>query len=131
MTEHKQDRDHGLNALFETARADAPMPSAAFLARVLQDAEAEQQAFGARERDQTGVRDDGLGLWGAVMGLFGGWRGVGGMATAALAGVWIGFSGVDTLSGYLGTSSTAPASLGTVELLPEGDEFAALFGEEG
>lgn len=76
-----------LDRLFADARTALPEPGAALLARVLTDAGAAQDAR-ARAPARRGA------VWRTVqaaVAVVGGWGGVGGMVTAAVAGVWIGF----------------------------------------
>ncbi|WP_146696168.1 hypothetical protein [Thioclava sp. F34-6] len=138
MTDKRMDRETdafdgaALEQLFSEARAaGGAEPGEGFLARVLADAEAEQAAF-ARQApvDGSEAPDVLAGIWDALRGAFGGWAPMGGLVTAALAGVWIGFIGADeigALSPFYASSTTE--SLGTVNLLPEGDTFA--FVDEG
>lgn len=138
MTDKRMDRetdaldDAALETLFGEARvAGGPEPGAGFLARVLADAEAEQADFARPGPAAAPDRPDVLaGIWDALRGAFGGWAPMGGLVTAALAGVWIGFVGADeigALSPFYASSTTE--SLGTVNLLPEGETFA--FADEG
>ena len=63
------------------------------------------------------------GFLGGLLAALGGWGGIGGLATAAVAGVWIGFSSSvadSTVAGLLGSGDM----VGTVELLPGADAFA-------
>lgn len=138
MTDKRMDRetdaldDAALEQLFSEARAaGGPEAEAGFLARVLADAEAEQAGFARPGPAGASDKPDVLaGIWDALRGAFGGWAPMGGLVTAALAGVWIGFVGADeigALSPFYASSTTE--SLGTVNLLPEGDTFA--FADEG
>lgn len=119
-TEH----DDRLDAFFAAARSAAPEPSAALLARV------EAEALALRPAPAPAVRARSGGGLRRLVDLLGGWSAMGGFATAAVAGVWIGFSGpgslgdaADGLIGYL-----APAT--TVDLMPDlGD--AGLTMEDG
>lgn len=111
-----------LEGVFAAARQTAPEPSAAFLMRVMAEAEAVQaarQAAAARPAARGG-RLAGL------MALVGGWPALGGMVAAAATGLWIGFIGGERIDGftavYLGASDSASA----VSLLPEGDLFALM-----
>lgn len=114
---------------FAAARSEAPVPSAALFSRMLEDAEKHQPSKPVM--GPSASRRNRAGVWATLLAVFGGWRTVGGMAMAAAAGVWIGFSGVggitDAASGYLGTVD----ALGTVELMPEGDVLAFAFELEG
>lgn len=77
--------DHDRAALetyFDAARRTAPAPSEAMLARVLADAETVRTAAQAR-RPGTARRA-------RFRDLLGGWPAMAGLATATLAGLWIG-----------------------------------------
>jgi len=124
-----------LDDLFALARRAAPEPSAALLARVLADGEAELAARAPAQPQPRGAPPGGIAigaLWADLLAVVGGWRAVGGLATATLAGVWIGFSGAAGLSvaatEFL-TGSSAE-TLGTVNLLPGDDVFALAMGLE-
>jgi hypothetical protein len=113
MTE--KDDDRMLTELFASGRRHAPVPSDAFMERLVADAE------GALERPvavQSGAVET---IWMRLSEVFGGWQGFGGLATATVAGLWIGYAGLadpDALSGGLLGSDE------TVELLPDTDFFA-------
>ena len=121
-----------LDALFAAARAHAPAPSEALMARILAEAEALMPAAAAAGPGEAPPRprEAGAGRLRAALAALGGWRAVGGLATAAGAGVWIGMAGladpVALADGLLGASSV------TVELMPgaEGFELAAGAGWE-
>jgi hypothetical protein len=78
-----------LEAAFAKLRGDAPQPSDALLARVLADADAET-AVRARAGDAPASRSPWHSRWRALAALLGGVQGIAGLATAALAGLWIG-----------------------------------------
>jgi hypothetical protein len=99
-TEHPMLNDAALEAVFEAARADAPLPSEALLARIMADADATvaERARPAR----AALRRPGL--LAALIGALGGWPAVASMVTATVAGVWLGFAAPDefnTLAGGL------------------------------
>ncbi|MEL7212761.1 MAG: hypothetical protein AAGK92_08880 [Pseudomonadota bacterium] len=105
------DKNDPLSGFFEAARADAPQPSDALQMRILADADCTLAKPASEVKPRHWVRDLLQGL--------GGWPAVAGLATATVAGVWIGISPpalVDTLIGVQ-----------TVEYLPG---FNALL-EEG
>ena len=89
------DDDELLEGFFEAGRKAAPEPSSALMARIAADA-ADAQAGSAapvRGRPRAGL----AGLFAAL----GGWPGFAGLATATLAGIWIGVAqpmGVDPLA---------------------------------
>jgi hypothetical protein len=82
MTDTERDRDMALEAFFDAGRKAAPQPSAELLARITADADATLAAtVPARP-----ARRRGIAAW------LGGWPVLAGLATAAAAGVWIGYS---------------------------------------
>ena len=129
MAEMRKDDDM-LDLFFAAGRAAPPEPSAAFLARV---AEAGLAAQRARQAMPAPARRGGVaggGILGAFLGLFGGWGGIGGMATAAAAGLWLGLVGSDQLaqvaSGLSGADTTTAAATNEAGLsfLGDGDILA-------
>jgi hypothetical protein len=120
MAENSDEFD-GLDAVFAAARAKAPEPSAALLARVEADAlrvMAERQAAVAVVPRRPARR----GFWAIFSEVLGGRGAVAGLATATLAGLWLGFSppqGLATLTqsvtqSVLGSST----SLDGLDLIP-------------
>jgi len=109
--------DRELEAFFAAGRSAAAEPSAAFLVRVLAEAEAvqaERMAPAPQPRQ---------GIWAGLLSALGGWGGAGGLATATMAGVWLGFAGVQgsgTLTAFLAADEAAI----TLELIPDFDSFA-------
>lgn len=128
MADRNMSRDP-LEAFFAASRKAAPQPSEALIARIVADAGAE---FAARQTTFSRPSPR-AGLGQMLLGVLGGWRAVGGLATATMAGLWIGFAGADRLgdvaSGYLGGAGVEV--LGTVDLLPGEEVFAWAMGEEG
>ncbi|MFP1643024.1 dihydroorotate dehydrogenase [Pontitalea aquivivens] len=118
-------------AAFAAARQSPPEPSAAFMARVLAEGLAQQPPARVVAPVQARGPGSGSGVRAQLLAMLGGWRGIGGMATAALTGVWIGFAGMgqlgDIAAGYLGGAD----ALGTVELLPDADVLAMMLDQEG
>lgn len=75
--------DKMLDDLFAQARAVAPAPSDALIARVLADAVLPVQASAPIKAG---------GFWSGLMDTLGGWPAVGGLATATVAGIWVGIA---------------------------------------
>ena len=74
-----------LDSFFEAARRTGPEPSDDLLARVMADAAVHQpDASHDVERQPLGPR--------GILDMLGGWPTLGGLLTATVAGVWIGFS---------------------------------------
>ena len=84
--------DHDLDSLFAAARADSPAPSAALTTRVLADADAAMVRTPAAKIAPTSASGAGASLWTKLAALFGGAGAVAGMATATVAGFYIGFA---------------------------------------
>lgn len=126
-TKHTQEdgpSNDALDVFFDAARGAPEPASDALMARVMADALAVQTAAKAgpmlSERRHSGVI---AGLWAAL----GGWPALGGLATATLAGVWIGFSpdlGVgDAMANALGNGE------GSAYVLDLSSDFGFSFAE--
>lgn len=76
--------DDALEAMFQSARSSPPAVPAALMARVLADAQ-ETQPVPAQ------------GIWRTLWHSIGGSRGLGGLVTATLVGVWIGVAPPDQI----------------------------------
>ncbi|TCO73982.1 hypothetical protein [Rhodovulum euryhalinum] len=83
--------DTELEALFTAGRARRAEPSAALLARVMGDAMAEAEARGAPAPALVAAPRRRGGLAGLVA-VLGGWPAMGGLVTAGMVGVWIGYA---------------------------------------
>lgn len=114
--------DAGFEAFLAAARAVRPEPSADLMARILTDALAELPPPG-------GVTPSGAGFGARVRAILGGWGSIGGLVTATLAGVWIGFAAPGPLAALttdlLSATATSTPTVDTVELMPEFDDFLA------
>ncbi|ARE39621.1 Dihydroorotate dehydrogenase [Rhodovulum sp. P5] len=83
--------DSELDTLFAAARTDRTEPSAAFLDRVMDDAMAACPAP-APERSARRSRPAPRGVLAGLVAALGGWPAMGGLATAGLFGLWIGYA---------------------------------------
>ncbi|MCV2881393.1 dihydroorotate dehydrogenase [Actibacterium sp. XHP0104] len=118
MADERMTDTDELELLFAAARDAAPVPSDGLLARVLADAEAEQ----ARPAPAL-IRPEG-GLLARAMRQIGGWPALAGLATATLAGVWIGYAqpaGLDGLTDTVWQGDAAGYDL--VEMIPSLDGY--------
>jgi hypothetical protein len=125
--------DTTLADFFAAARHAAPAPSDALIARILADAEAAMpRGAEGPVRPGPAPRRGGLLSW---LGAFGGWGGVGGLATATLAGLWFGYAGLSDPSSLAASVSAALTGGGTAaettDLLPGGETVALVAGWEG
>jgi hypothetical protein len=112
--------DSDLDDLFAAARRTAPQPPAALLARI----EAEAQAV-HRARQPAPPRPARRFGWVAALG---GNGVLAGLATATLAGFWLGFSQpapVSTLTQTVSAAFGAGTVIETVDLIPALDTFGA------
>ena len=108
--------DDTLDDLFAEARAQRAEPSPELMARVLEDALAEQSAQAARAAPTVSI-----GWFRGFLTSLGGLPGVAGLATAAAAGVMIGYSPPEALGTFdFGMLSQQEAP--TLEV----DDFVAL-----
>lgn len=118
--------DEMLEKLFETARCEVVDLPPGLLARVLADADAELAARTAPPlRAAPTRRTSGFMIvLGELLAAIGGWRAVSGLASATVAGVWIGFAGVGNLSLTTVDLLSGGETLAVLNLLPGDDVFA-------
>lgn len=100
-----------LTELFAAGQRHAPAPSDAFMERLVAD------AVRVQPRPAVVQRGADEPLWARLAATLGGWQGLGGLATATVAGLWIGFAGLADPAALIGADDT-------VELLPSTDYFA-------
>jgi hypothetical protein len=112
-------RDTDLDGLFAMARDAVPDAPDALLARVFADAERHRPVPALRVAQRRP-------FWRALLADLGGGGAVAGLATATLAGVWIGFAQpapVTTLTDALWSFSADDETLEAVDLIPSLDAF--------
>lgn len=114
--------DADLDALFDQARAQPPQPDAAFMARVLGDAYAQQPAPVAVVPVRARVRP---GLWARLAAALGGALAVAGIGSAAMAGLVIGYAQPEPVVTFAGSIGFGVSE--SLDLLPG---FDALLSEE-
>lgn len=110
--------DHDLDHLFDAMRADAPHPPASLTARVVADAQAQMQPRVAPAVRKARRR----AVWAGLARMFGGGGALAGMATAALAGFYIGFADpaqAGLMSSVLGQAAELDMMPGIDALLDE------------
>lgn len=113
MTDHSNSHDNtasteiDLDLFFAAARDAAPEPDAALFAAVLADAGDVQAQIAAARAPAAPLQEPrgARGLWAQLVAAIGGWPAVGGLASVATAGLWLGAvqpMGIgQTTSGYL------------------------------
>jgi hypothetical protein len=129
-TERDMLSDAALEDIFAAARAHAPEPSGAMMARILADAEHVQATRAGAFRPRAAALP---GRWDRIVEVLGGWTALAGFVTATLAGVWLGFASPDrlnTLSGGLLLPDSA-AVYALEDILPADDGLAAFYEEGG
>ncbi len=77
-----------LDALFKTARTDQPELSDDLMAAILDDAALVQDTFHVPLMESFAPNQPSI--WSRFFAILGGGLGVGGLATAGMAGIWIG-----------------------------------------
>ncbi|WP_176438431.1 dihydroorotate dehydrogenase [Actibacterium lipolyticum] len=114
------DKDQELELFFAAARDDAPVPSDDLMARVFADS-VENMPSGAGIVPAPLVKD---GVVTRFLKAIGGWPALAGLATATMAGVWIGYSapaGLATVTG--GVLASSDTGYDIVDLIPSMDGF--------
>ncbi|MCZ0811775.1 MAG: hypothetical protein ACQEVT_00785 [Pseudomonadota bacterium] len=96
-----------LRGYFEAGRSHGAQPSGALLARVLADATQAQAAQAAMAMSPGAEPARQAGLWQQVLRGLGGWPALAGLATATVAGIWIGFSPASGIDAYLDPADPA------------------------
>lgn len=95
-SQNLQDDDPSLEAMFGALRASSDVPpSPDFLARLVQDAEAEQSALPGAFAQSAPPK--AVSFWQNLHTVFGGWPTFAGLASAAILGVWVGANPPDLL----------------------------------
>ena len=85
MTEKKSDQID-LDAALAALKDEAPLPPSDLVSRVLSDAVAVQAGLAP----QHATPERRQGIWQELLRTLGGWPAMAGLATAAVAGVWLG-----------------------------------------
>jgi hypothetical protein len=125
-------RDDEMAGLFEAARNRAPLPSADLIARILADAEA-QAAPEPVPAAKARRAPPAPGFWATLVAGLGGWPVLAGMATATVAGVWLGFPApevLDTMAGGILMPGQAETGYQLEDMVPDYGDFTFLL-EEG
>ena len=125
-------RDDGLEAFFAAARAEPEPASEALMARVLGDALAQQRRTAPAAAPRGAVRAGRPGLLAGLFVSLGGWPAVAGLGTAAVVGLWIGFSPALGV-GQAMSDALVSGAAGDLHLVDyaTGFEFAFEEGEAG
>ena len=119
MSEQDMLSEKQLAQLFKEAAEDAPRPDPALMRRIVADAQAVSGAQADMRANPTvGTR---LSAW---LSMLGGWRGVGGLITAACVGLWFGFASPDVVLGQgMGVRSDTTVQVAPGDFLPAVDSI--------
>ena len=112
--------DSELDRLLANAAASGPEPSEALLARVMADADAVLAERGAG----AGLAPVGAvprGWLRSFADAIGGWPAIAGLATATVAGIWIGYAQPGSVSGIADGFLATGASYDLGDFMPEYD----------
>ena len=116
----KQMSDESLDALFAEMARDTPQPSDDLLSKIIADAEAAQPDLMPMPQpaQQRGIVQQ-------ILDALGGWPALGGLATATVAGVYIGFVQPDLMNFH--SEATEDVEFTSTALWPDD----GLFFDEG
>ncbi len=115
-----------LDGLFAEARATAPLPSGSLIQRIEAVSLAEQAALATPVVQRSA--GPSRGALSRLSGLFGGLGITAGLATATLAGVWLGAvqpAGLSSVTDSVSRAFGVTANLDRVDLIPSFDPFAS------
>ncbi|TCP41331.1 hypothetical protein [Rhodovulum marinum] len=114
----RQMNDTELEALFAAGRAVRATPSAALLARVMDDAMAET---GARATPEPRPHGAPRGALAGLVAALGGWPALGGLATAGVVGIWIGYAAPGGLEAV--TAAMLGSGYDVTDMVPSLDTY--------
>lgn len=109
-----------LDAFFAAGRGAAPVADAELLARVLADAERVRIDITTASRRQADTPS--RQRWFALLG---GWQGITGLATATVAGLWLGIAMPDAVRGLAAQALPEAAESTTIDLMAAPFDMAA------
>lgn len=121
--------DEDLNLLFDAARAEAPVPSADLLSRIMADADAMQPVPQAVPEPAPKT-----GWFTRLVDGVGGWPALAGLATATVAGVWLGYAApgqIGTLTETVWSTQAAGTGSNGYDVVDMFPSFEGIFVEEG
>ena len=120
MADNRSPNDNALDAFFDAAKANPPVPSDDLMARIMADAAAQapQPAGVALPSHAT----DRPGVLAMFMSAIGGWKPAVGLAAAAVSGVMIGYVTPETFDAVAGGTFLSADDL-VDDFLPNIDVF--------
>ncbi|WP_298494649.1 dihydroorotate dehydrogenase [uncultured Maritimibacter sp.] len=123
MTKRDLNEDEFLELYFSAERAQGPEPSGDLMARIMADADA---TLATRPSPATKRARPRRNLFVAFAAAIGGWPAFASMATAAVAGVWIGVSAPNVLAHMTGGLIQSAESYAIEDLAPGYGALATL-----
>jgi len=121
MVDRERFDEDTLNALLAQAARDGPEPSIGLLTRIMADADT--VAAETEQAPRAAPKVQVIARWRLVLAAIGGWPALAGLATAAVAGLWLGVappSGLQSMTGAL-TGTTDSFDLG--DFMPSFDNL--------
>ena len=119
------DQEAWLKAHFDAARRTAPEPDAAFLQKIMDEADNTQEGWSETAHDPAPALQPYKGRLTNVLQALGGWPAAASLSTATVLGIWIGVAPPDNLAGV----AQAWMQGETVLLDTGSDDAFYLFGE--
>ncbi len=102
-----------LETLLDRAAASGPLPPDRLLAKVMTDADG---LLASRGRSPVRAQ---TGMLGRALAALGGWPAVAGMASATVAGVWIGYAQPDPVGTVASGLGVVQTDYGVDDLMPD------------
>ena len=110
-----------LDGLLAEAASLATTPSSDLMQRIIADADAVTDA--EKIRPEPAHQPQRRGLLAGLLAAIGGWPAMAGLATATVAGVWIGYASPDTLDGIASGLLPSRTAYEVGDFMPTLDEL--------
>jgi len=120
MNDKRNMEDLALDKLLAQAAAKPVIVPADLMQRIEADAHLVADAGDAARRSQP---DNQSGFWAVILAAIGGWPAIAGLATATVAGVWIGFSPTSSIGGIADGYLTNTTYYDVGDFMPSIDDF--------
>ncbi|MGR3342323.1 MAG: hypothetical protein ACU0DI_03715 [Paracoccaceae bacterium] len=121
MAEKNTTSNAELDGLLAAAASLATTPSSELMQRIIADADAVAEAKEVKPKPAPQPRR--RGILGGLLAAIGGWPAMAGLATATVAGVWIGYASPDTLDGIANGLLTSRTAYEVGDFMPTLDDL--------
>ena len=121
MAEKNKLSNAELDGLLAEAASQATTPSSDLMQRIIADADAVAEAKEVKPKPAPQPRR--RGILGGLLAAIGGWPAMAGLATATVAGVWIGYASPDTLDGIANGLLTSRTAYEVGDFMPTLDDL--------